>query len=127
MIPEYKVVFVIFVAGYTIFTFLGGSLAHAQSQHNIQINFGSSSPANFQFFTPSYLVVNRGAQVTWTNNDVVIHSINLIDPNLRVNVDHPPSDIVDPNSSIRYTFREPGVYDYYCALYPFMTGRIVVN
>jgi plastocyanin len=121
----------LFIAWLTLSVLLAGInpiRTYAQAVNPIiQINFGSSSPANFQFYTPSYMEIQAGTTVTWRNNDAVAHTVTLLNPQLKTNVVVPPSEVVNPNTEISYIFNIPGVYDYYCTFYPFMLGRIVVK
>lgn len=94
-------------------------------QEPIHINQGSSSPSNFEFYSQPYIEVQRSGSISWKNDDSVKHTITFADTNaLRTGLG---DDTVAPGESISYQFNAPGVYDYYCRFYPFMTGRVVVR
>ena len=94
---------------------------------SISITFGSSTPTNFQFYSPSYIEIPIGGALNWVNNDVVPHSVTFIDPILKNNIRGPDYDVINPNSNLTYYFMAPGVYEYHCVFYPFMAGRVVVK
>ncbi len=69
-------------------------------------------------FAPSPFTVAPGTTVTWKNEDSMIHQVGS-------------GDFVSPplaqGEIFSYTFFEPGVYDYFCPIHPFMKGAIVVE
>lgn len=76
-------------------------------------------------YVPPEITIQRGAAVTWLNEDSAFHSVTsglygaptgLFD-----------SGHMDPLETFSYTFSEAGVYDYYCTLHPWMQGRVVVE
>lgn len=71
-------------------------------------------------FTVAALTVKAGTTVTWTNRDDIPHSVVDKDRKLF------RSKALDTGDTFSFTFQEPGNYDYFCALHPHMTGRIVV-
>ena len=80
---------------------------------------------NDQCYIPSHIVIEKGKQVTWVNEDSAFHSVTsgfydaptgLFD-----------SGYLDPYQSFSLTFDETGIYDYYCTLHPWMEGRVTVQ
>jgi plastocyanin len=80
---------------------------------------------NDQCYIPSQIVIEKGKQVTWVNEDSAFHSVTsgfydaptgLFD-----------SGYLDPYQSFSLTFDETGIYDYYCTLHPWMEGRVTVQ
>ncbi|HZT58704.1 MAG TPA: cupredoxin family copper-binding protein [Pyrinomonadaceae bacterium] len=71
-------------------------------------------------FKPATLTVKAGTKVTWVNRDDVPHTAT--DTDKRFN-----SGALDTDDRFSFTFEKPGTYDYFCALHPKMTGRIVVK
>ena len=78
-----------------------------------------------QCYIPSQIVIEKGKQVTWVNEDSAFHSVTsgfydaptgLFD-----------SGYLDPYQSFSLTFDETGIYDYYCTLHPWMEGRVTVQ
>ena len=73
-------------------------------------------------FSPKVLTVAVGTKVTWTNKDDEPHTV--------VNAGSPPafkSSGLDGGDSLSFTFTQPGTYNYFCSIHPFMTGTIVVK
>lgn len=73
-------------------------------------------------FSPKVLTVAVGTKVTWTNKDDEPHTV--------VNAGSPPafkSAALDSDDSFSFTFTQPGTYQYFCSIHPFMTGTVVVK
>jgi amicyanin len=75
---------------------------------------------NFSF-SPSPLTVPVGSTVTWTNQDDVPHNVMSTEGKTL------KSPVLDTDEKFSYTFNKGGVYSYYCAIHPKMTGRVVVQ
>ncbi len=86
---------------------------------------GQSAPAteikvdNFTF-SPETLAVPANSTVTWTNKDDVPHVIASTDGLFR-------SKGLDTDDHYSFKFTKPGTYNYFCAMHPKMTGKIVVQ
>ena len=74
---------------------------------------------NFSF-QPGTLTIKAGTKVTWINRDDVPHT--AVDTDKRFN-----SKTLDTDDQFSFTFKEPGTYNYFCALHPKMTGQIIVK
>jgi plastocyanin len=75
--------------------------------------------ANFTF-DPPLLTVQVGSKVIWKNEDDIVHVVKEKDGAFH-------SDALDTNGTFSQTFDRAGIVDYFCALHPHMTGRIVVK
>ena len=75
---------------------------------------------NFSF-GPATVDVPAGSTVTWTNRDDVPHVVTSDDNKLF------KSQALDTNDRFSFTFTKPGTYNYYCAIHPKMTAKIVVQ
>jgi 3',5'-cyclic AMP phosphodiesterase CpdA len=75
--------------------------------------------ANFSF-APATASVPVGTTITWTNRDDVPHVIVSTEQRFK-------SPVLDTDGQFSYRFDAPGAYNYFCALHPKMTGRIVVG
>ena len=75
---------------------------------------------NFSF-GPAAITIPVGATVTWTNNDDVPHVVTSDDNKLF------KSKALDTDDRFSFTFTKPGTYNYYCAIHPKMTAKIVVR
>jgi YVTN family beta-propeller protein len=80
---------------------------------------GNVSIANF-VFTPAALTVAPGDAVTWSNDDGATHGLAYKDG-------APGVDVLLPGKTFERTFDKPGSYDYYCAVHPYMTGKVIVQ
>jgi len=74
---------------------------------------------NFSF-APATLTVKAGTKVTWINRDDVPHTVNENDKRFK-------SSTMDTDDQFSYTFSSPGMFSYFCALHPKMTGQIIVQ
>jgi plastocyanin len=75
---------------------------------------------NFSF-GPATITIPAGTTVTWTNNDDVPHVVTSDDNKLF------KSKALDTDDHFSFTFTKPGTYNYYCAIHPKMTAKIVVQ
>ena len=74
---------------------------------------------NFSF-EPATLTVKVGTTVTWVNKDDEPHTATATDKRFN-------SKTLDNGDRFSQEFNAPGVYNYYCALHPKMTGKIIVK
>ena len=75
--------------------------------------------ANFTFDPPT-LTVKAGTTVTWVNADDIPHLVSEKDSKFR-------SSALDTNDKFSQTFSTAGTFEYFCAIHPHMTGKIVVT
>lgn len=115
---------------FSIYLFLTPSaLAQIQQiqllERTITIVFGASDPAHGTFYDPQSATINTGTVVTWVNNDNSFHTVTFVTPGIF------DSGIISPSgtsgNSRSHTFFNPGVFNYFCRIHPFMTGGIVVS
>jgi plastocyanin len=76
-------------------------------------------------FDPGTITVEAGTTVTFTNEDIVRHTVTSGEPG-------EPDDEFDENlpdqgDTVQITFDEPGTFVYYCDLHRNMTGEVVVE
>ncbi len=88
---------------------------------DITIVQGVASPKNAQFYVPASYTVKAGTTVTWVNKDGAAHTITSVGSNLF------DSGNVDAGGIYKFTFTQPGTYQYYCTLHPWMKGTIIVT
>lgn len=81
---------------------------------------GTTVSINNFAFEPAQLTVSVGQSVRWVNNDGAPHGIAFKDG-------APGMDLMLPGQSFSRTFAKPGVYDYTCAVHPYMTARVTVR
>jgi plastocyanin len=73
-------------------------------------------------FAPRSLTVTAGTKVTWVNRDDVPHTATSSAKPRAFD-----SRTLDTDDRFSHTFTTPGVYDYFCAIHPNMTGQIIVK
>lgn len=76
-------------------------------------------------YIPSQISINSGQQVIWQNQDSAFHSVTsgvYGEPTILFDSGH-----LDPDQIFTYTFEEPGHFDYFCTLHPWMEGIVFVN
>jgi plastocyanin len=76
---------------------------------------------NFTFDPPT-LTIAVGTKVTWVNRDDVPHTATSTAKPRSFN-----SGTLDTDQQFSHVFTKPGSYEYFCAVHPKMTGRIVVK
>jgi plastocyanin len=74
---------------------------------------------NFNFVSAA-VTVPAGATVVWTNADDIEHTVTASDNGFS-------SQPIEPDGQFSYSFNTPGTYTYFCAIHPFMTGKVVVQ
>ena len=76
-------------------------------------------------FDPDTITIEAGTTVTFTNEDVVRHTVTSGEPG------EPDGefdeDLPDQGDTTEITFDEPGTFAYYCDLHRDMTGEITVE
>jgi plastocyanin len=75
--------------------------------------------ANFTFDPPT-LTVKAGTTVTWVNADDIPHVVSEKDGKFR-------SSALDTDETFAQTFPAAGTIEYFCAIHPRMTGKIIVT
>ena len=75
--------------------------------------------ANFTF-DPPILTVKAGTTVIWINADDIPHVVSEKDGKFR-------SSALDTDDKFSLTFSAAGTVEYFCAIHPHMTGKIVVT
>src|ERR671919_30390 len=93
---------------------------------SISIVPGSSSPFNGEFYVPDIVTVSPNTSVTWTNQDTSSHTITSGDfttgPSGQFD-----SGLVNTGATFTHQFTTPGIYAYYCTIFPFMSGMVNVT
>jgi plastocyanin len=74
---------------------------------------------NFSF-GPGTLTVAVGTAVTWTNRDVIPHTVVSTDGVFK-------SKVLDTDEKFSFAFSKAGSYPYFCSIHPKMTGKVIVQ
>ena len=73
-------------------------------------------------YEPRTLIVRRGTRVTWTNEDDAPHTVtSTTKPRAFA------SKALGTDDTFSHVFDTPGTYEYFCALHPKMTAKVVVK
>ncbi len=88
-------------------------------------------------FEPGVITIEAGTTVRWVNMDPVVHDVTsgttITGRKARkaVKTRFPDgrfrSGVFPKDGVFEVTFKEPGVYPYYCSVHPVMTGKVVVK
>jgi plastocyanin len=73
-------------------------------------------------FEPPILTVPAGTKVTWVNHDDVPHTVTSTEKPKQFG-----SGTLDTDGQFSHVFTNAGNYEYFCAIHPKMTGRIIVK
>jgi len=94
----------------------------------VSIARGSASPGceeTNECYLPYSVTINEHSSVTWTNDDMAVHTVTSGIPSEGHNGLF-DSGIISPGSTFTNQFDEEGTFDYYCIAHPWMTGKVVV-
>ncbi len=76
-------------------------------------------------FKPGSIEVQTGTEVTWTNEDQILHTVAAGTP------PNPAGsfggELADRGAVYRFTFDDPGTYPYFCERHNSMTGTVIVK
>lgn len=105
----------------------GGAAAPA-TVTSVSIVLGSSAPTNGEFYDPEVVETTVGSMVVWTNDDTTLHTVTsgVVESNTPAPDGIFDSEFLQQGAEFRWVFDEPGEYDYYCTLHPYMTGKVIV-
>ena len=73
-------------------------------------------------YRPGSITVSPGTTVRWVNEDRALHTVTSEGSGGPLG-----SKELGRGDSYEYTFREPGQYDYYCVVHPFMKSGVTVE
>jgi plastocyanin len=71
-------------------------------------------------FSPNPITIAPGSTVTWTNQDVVTHTVTADDGSWG-------SSMLGQGGTYSHVFTSPGTYPYHCAFHLYMMGTLVVT
>jgi len=94
----------------------------------VSIARGSASPGcekTNECYLPYSVSIKENSSVTWTNDDMAVHTATSGIPS-----DGPngifDSGLISPGKTFTNQFDEEGTFDYYCIAHPWMTGKVIV-
>ena len=92
-----------------------------QDPHSVNSVNSNSVNMTGSLFTPARILIARGQTVTWTNNDLVDHTVTS------THNDVLNSPVIKPGQSYSHTFNHAGAYTYHCRLHDNMHGLVEVH
>ena len=95
----------------------------------VSLPSGSSVPGCeeiLECYVPTSVSINTGDIVSWSNDDTAAHTVTSGTP-----VGGPDgvfdSSLFMAEATFDVTFDNPGSYDYFCMVHPWMVGKVQVN
>jgi plastocyanin len=142
--------FVIFLIIFSIFYYIGNeskllvTFAQNSKEKIVTIPKGSANPevdiTKFtakQWYNPSPITINVNDTVKWINNDTESHTVTSglgggLASAATINSKGKPDGLFDsglfkPGSSWSFKFTQPGTYNYFCTIHPWMEGIVNVK
>ena len=102
-----------------------------QSQTTVNIAAGDGAGPDCSqtknCFNPDVLNVAPGTTVVWQNNDKVSHTVTSGNPSDNQTGTIFDSSLIPAGKSFTFTFNNPGTYNYFCQVHPWMTGEVIVG
>ena len=98
--------------------------------NEVLIPMNAFDPANAATaFSPGELRVRVGTTVTWTNGDIIAHTVTsgVSDGAVATADARFDSGLFEGGATFSYTFDEPGEYPYFCTPHPWMKGMVIVE
>lgn len=77
-------------------------------------------------FDPVQVNITPGTKVDWKNADTASHTVTSGKPSDNTTGTIFDSSLVKAGGEYKFTFNDPGTFDYYCQVHPWMTGQVIV-
>ena len=87
--------------------------------NSCEIEKDSAIKSSNKSYNPKITQVNVGDTLVWKNSDISVHTVTSVDGLF-------DSGMLMKDDTYEQIFDEPGFYDYYCVLHPWMKGSIKV-
>ena len=102
--------------------------AEEQLETIVSIPVGAAIPGcekTDECFVPSSIIAVQGSTITWTNDDTAAHTVTsgkdvVADGKF-------DSSLLTVGGTFSFKFESNGEYPYYCAVHPWMTGKVTVE
>jgi len=108
----------------------GASIQNTTLSGQNKVSILPDVPAD-KSFSPSVINVKVGDTVTWTNSDVMPHTVTSgtgpSDPNKGKEFDSGLSTPLMPGKTFIHKFTTVGEFPYFCSLHPAMAGTVTVS
>ena len=104
------------------------STTSSSSQRIISVSIVNGASGNQSLgFSPKTITVVIGVNntVTWTNNDISLHTVTCINP--PTGAQQFNSGFLHSGQTFTMTFTVPGTYTYFCQIHSWMIATIIVK
>ena len=97
--------------------------------HTVTMPAGTAFPGcelDNTCFIPQDITINAGDTISWINDDSAAHTVtsgSVLDGPTYVF----DSSLFMPDGVFEHTFDDPGTFEYFCMVHPWMAGTITVN
>jgi plastocyanin len=78
-------------------------------------------------FSPREITIEKGTIVKWVNNDSSVHTATSGKPGGDVLGTAFDSSYLSEGDVYLHKFNNKKTYEYYCTMYPYMKGKIIVK
>jgi plastocyanin len=101
------------------------AVAHEQDHSDgdgpqVEIAKGAWDSKQKESYAPKEISVAAGSEVSWLNKDSVAHTVTEKGGSF-------DSSIVAAGATWSHKFGDAGTFEYYCALHPWMEGKVAVE
>ncbi len=97
----------------------------------VSLPSGSSVPGCeeiLECYVPTSVSINTGDTISWSNDDTAAHTVTSGTPGEQASVGAVfDSSLFMAGATFDVTFDNPGSYDYFCMVHPWMVGNVQVN
>jgi len=112
---------IFFLAGWLVLFMAPAFISCSKDNSDITVPDSSNTVSMKNMtFTPSRLQVERGATVTWINDDNMAHTVTADEA-------HFNSGPLEPGQRFTHKFNDAGVFNYHCNFHTSMSGGIIVS
>lgn len=88
---------------------------------------GQTCVASGTCYMPQKISISTGTTVVWSNDDRVGHTVTSGSPSDATTGSTFDSSLIAPSKDFSYTFLNPGTFEYFCQVHPWMTGLVTVT
>ena len=117
---KHLILVLVVIAGATVM--IAGCTSSSNPSPGPVISTASQNPVAIQnyAFSPSTLTIQKGANVTWKNDDSVQHTIVSDSQAFS-------SPLLNTGDTYTFQFNSSGSFPYHCSIHPYMKATIVVE
>ncbi|MDH3385954.1 MAG: plastocyanin/azurin family copper-binding protein [Nitrosopumilus sp.] len=99
-------------------------LPPGSSQFTITIPSGAAEQTITEFYSPNSISVKISDSINWQNSDIGFHTVTSGKGSANGLFD---SGLFGPGKTFSHQFTSTGTFDYFCAVHPWMAGKVIVE